>query len=419
MRLKMNKKKYLIVIPHLDNIGGGQLYALRRAKYLKIKGFDVSFLTLRYNKEDVLIKEFEGFKKIISPYFDTIYSENDPILLEVVEKLNIKKEEIIYIESFSFFYAVELLAKQLEATHFIYMLSEMDINNYSQKDYMIKKLVKGEVIGVTKETLRISYGNLWKKEYENKYVNISYEKQEIISNKELETKFNLNDEKKIKILTVTRLEKSYVDNLIKTVIELSLYDITNKYKLIIVGDSYKKGRKEELLNRNKLPSNLEIEFLGYINPLFEELYTNAAIFVGMGTALLNAVENNCLSLGIDARNNQCSGFFGEELKTLSYLENDKTYNLLDKLIVGISLKQEEKKKIIEKAQKLVEEEFTFEKTMEKLDNYILKKQTENTYIEIIPTYKDKIRKILYKIRILNIIRQIRERIDKRKKFVNL
>lgn len=412
---------YIMVIPHLDSIGGGQLYALRRAKYLKERNINVVFITLRFKRQNIILKELEEFDVIEEPYLDVVCNKKNSIVEKIIKKINIKNNQEVIIESFECFWACEILAKELNAKHYMYMLSEKDIFNLKEREFYLKKLERKEIIGVSKETLRISFGELWnEKKYENRYVNIGYKKDEIKKDevKASELKLEKND-KIIRIITVSRFDKTYIEEMIRAVILISEKYLEDNFELILIGDSHNKEIKKRLEDKYKSTKNLNIRFLGYINPLFSEIYLNSDLFIGMGTALINAASYGCPCLTIDPRNNETSGFFGIDVFSFGYREDDKTFNIFSKIEEFMEMNIKSKNEISKKTIELFKNEFEFEKVMTKLNSYIFENREKIEYVNSKETLKMKIKYILHKIGLLKIARKVKNEIIKPKKFVNL
>lgn len=412
---------YIIIVPNLEYIGGAQLYALRRAKYLSEKNINILFITLKLKKENLILKELENFDVIEEPSLEVVYNKKDLVIEKIIKKLNIKKDQEVIIESFECFGACEVLAKELSARHYMYMLSEKDIFNLREKDFYLKKLERKEVIGVSKETLRISFGPLWEKQkYENRYVNIGYETNEIKKDEVKTSELKLEKNNKIiRIVTVSRFDKTYIEEMIKAVILISEKYLEDNFELILIGDSHNKEIKKRLEDKYKSTKNLNIRFLGYINPLFSEIYLNSDLFIGMGTALINAASYGCPCLAIDPRNNETSGFFGIDVFSFGYREDDKTFDIFSKIKEFIEMDIKSKDEISKRTIELFKNEFEFEKVMAKLDSYIFENREKIEYVDSEETLKMKTKYILYKIGLLKVARMVKNKITKPKKFVNL
>ena len=237
---------YIIIAGALQGLGGGELYNLRRAKYLTKLGYEVIFITNFIDKNQIKLKELKEYKILAFPEIE--FNKNG--IEKLIRKdIPLEKNKKIYIEANYFWSFGEKLAKELQCKSLIYIMAEQDFFNWKDKDFYLKKLKKEEVIGVTEETLRICFGKYWDKEkYKNQYVNVGFYKEEIVSNTVKEKEFKLEKKKNcVRITTVSRFEKTYIEDMIK-----SVYRIAEEYKdikieLVLIGDS-KDGKKKVRVN---------------------------------------------------------------------------------------------------------------------------------------------------------------------------
>lgn len=412
---------YIICTRNLSGIGGGQTYCLRRVEYLR-KKMNCNILLITGDKKQIKLSNLYNFNILEFEFIDKIIL--DPLKFDFVLK-KIKSNLIsgdIYIESHDSFYWMERLAKKLKAKHYIYMLAEIDVKRMEEKELLLKKLENKEVIGITKETLRISFGKLWSNnKYENRYVNIGIKDDEIVKKYNyLKIKtFYSKPANTFRILTISRFDKTYIEELLRATIDISKEYPSIKVELFLVGDSRNKEIKINLETKYRSKDNLTINFLGYINPLFEELFLNSDLYIGMGTTIIDSASLGIPCLVIDPRNNKSSGFFGKDVFSVAYRKDDKTFEILDKIKEFIEMSNLEKEDLKLKTKKLFIEEFEFKKVMEKLDNYIFEKKEKIEYIKIRIPLKGIIKYFLYKINILNGVIKIKNKIFGKNKFVNL
>ena len=54
---KSLNKNYLLITPSISNLGGAQLYILRRAKYLICQGFSVKVIISHHNGDNFILKD--------------------------------------------------------------------------------------------------------------------------------------------------------------------------------------------------------------------------------------------------------------------------------------------------------------------------------------------------------------------------
>lgn len=148
----------------------------------------------------------------------------------------------------------EKIAKKYFGRHLFYMLVEMELYKTKYIELLRFKLDRNEMIGVNNRTLDISLGKYWNNKYEENYVNVGFSKKEIEEDHNFDKKYIKN--KNFRILTISRLEKTYVENLIKDVIKLSTKYSNVNFELTIIGDSKNKIIRKKLENKYKTQKTL-------------------------------------------------------------------------------------------------------------------------------------------------------------------
>lgn len=104
--------------------------------------------------------------------------------------------------------------------------------------------------------------------------------------------------------------------------------------MIVAGGSNTGTREKDLLVKYSKSdiANLKIVFTGYIKELGKDIFNVSDVFVGMGTASINAISQRCIALNIDpSRNNMCSGIFGIDTNNFGYTEMVKSIQYLRRL----------------------------------------------------------------------------------------
>lgn len=369
--------KYLILTFNVCNLGGGQLYVLRRAKYLRDKGIDVSIIVTFDNGNFPLENDFRGFPIHFIPELgkSSVRFSKHRVnnIIEDIEKIIGDRDELL-IESHTLQTAEwgELIAYYCKGKHLIYPLAEPQVKRYIAnpgKRIFYEKLKKGEFYGCSSRSLSKIFGEEIK---DNRYVNIGYEDGELIDKCSPAINYSRVGDEYV-ITTITRLDKLYVVPLIKDTIQLAKKYSQTKFVLILAGGSKTPGREEYLFsnfNDEKIgQQNLHIVFTGYINKLGKDIFNMSDVFVGMGTASINAISQSCLTINIDPSNQDkpASGFFGVDTNNFAYSENGKSYSILEKLEETFLLSDDEKKKRQILGRKLFEDEFEVNSCFQKLD----------------------------------------------------
>lgn len=213
----MNDKVYIIVTYNVCNQGGAQLYVLRRAKYLKQRGYEVRIIVSFDNGNFILKDAFSGLSIYYYPELSKrplYYSHNevDKITNKIISDLNVPGTNV-YIESHTLLLGLwaEEMAFRLSAKHVIYCLSELPsirkARFFYSRNFFEKKYKTGEFYGCSSYSIEKIFG---KRFPFNNYVNIGFDERELV---EISLpKLNVEiKEKEFVLLTVTRLDKTYVE----------------------------------------------------------------------------------------------------------------------------------------------------------------------------------------------------------------
>ena len=308
-RLNIN---YFLFVNNISQIGGAQLYILRKSKWLLSRGFKIYIITGK--KEPIKLVDFYNSSILCIPeilYPPNVFSgiNRDKIIRRICGF--IQDNNITYIESHQTGPALwaELVAQNFNAINIVYAIAPLSLRRKIYKEYFKKKLFRGEFLGCNKSFNKTNFPDIPTENYCDSYINIPFDASEI----EIYTdcpviKFNHI----FKILTISRIDKTYIKNSIE---QIAAY-IKNKQSIHISYDIYtdinNKVKYKELcqLVERYTNSNLNINLFGPINPLNNCIFEDKDLFLGMGTAILNASAMKLPSLVIDYRNNKYYGFFG-------------------------------------------------------------------------------------------------------------
>lgn len=324
-------KKYIFVYGSISGIGGRQLYLQRKAKYLQRNGWDVYLLTC--NANNVVLEYFEQIKVLnVRELKYPIYYFDSNVIEKIIYKCldfigNINNE--LYIESQDIYEGVwaEHIAEKFLATNMIYIIGEPKLSEYNKfiKEFYTKKIMSNECVGVTEKTLdNFVQGILYR--YPNNYINIPFDLSEIQQENESLNEFFIDiPTNYIKVFTIGRLEKEYIIKLIETII-----DIANREKeipiflLVIGGSSNFPTLIDEYKNRyEKNYQNLIIRFTDSQTVLSPSLFNEMDIFVGMGTAAINAISQKCSTICINPLTLKSPGILGVTTKNFAFADVDK------------------------------------------------------------------------------------------------
>lgn len=392
-------KKYLILTFDVCNMGGGQLFVLRRAKHLKEKGFDVYIVVTFHNNYFPLEHEFKGIPIYVipemgAPSVKICNKRVNTIISNLIDRIGEGGE--LYIESHTLptIEWGDLIAKEYGGRHLAYPLAEPMISQYRFNPGLRifeHKLCNGEFYGCNSTSLREIFG---KSIEANHYVNIGYDEKELYEDS-YPTIDYCRDSNDYVISTVTRLDKTYVEPLVLSTANLAKKYSDTRFVLLIAGGSKTPGREDYLFsnfNNEKMNvPNLNIIYTGYIEKLGRDFFNMTDVFVGMGTASITAISQKCITINIDPLNNMkyASGIFGVDTNNFAYSENGIKYSILEKLEEVFNLNDEKKNTIKQIGRKLYCEEFETNTCFEKLDKIItgLPKVIDADYTHISGAYR--------------------------------
>lgn len=336
-------KNYLIITPSISNLGGAQLYILRRAKYLINHGYTVKIIVSNHNSTNfILEKQFTTIPILYLRQFQnpiSFYSKRRiDSIIDIVQSF-LKDFDTGIVESSSLEVAVwgELIAGRFNSKHIIYLLAEPRVYHYIYYpgyQFFEYKLNRGEFYGTSEYTLPLIFGKSIEND-KNNFVNVPFDPDELASLSEPSLDTKDIDQSSFVIGTITRLEKPYLKPFIESCIRFAEKHKERKITLVVAGGSENAHLFDQLRktynNASLRTSNLVILFTGYIKTLGKDFFRRLDVFVGMGTASINAISQGCATLNMDPDTDKCSGIFGIDTDNFAYPKNGKTYLVEDKL----------------------------------------------------------------------------------------
>ena len=375
------EKNYVILVNYLHSIGGAQKYVLRKAIYMKNKGYKVFFITSK--DSPILLNGLKNFERLQIPEINIpTYLLKESVLkrrLQIIHSFisdNCKGEIILECTSLPNGTWAELVVQKFGARSFIYEIgAAKPIKEELLAHFAAFKLKRGELIACS-QGLFAKMFELWPNLYsesENIYINIP-----IGTGKRINRDTNTLSHKLIRILSISRLGKPYLEYLIEEIKEYAVVNHEEQIELTVLLNKLK-GRQYHVLEKksSEIPDNLRISFRGPEIPLPPTIFSDYDIFVGMGTAALEASSFGLPSI-IAATDKRVSyGFLG--LDTFDFGNNgEKTCSIKDALTRYVEDRYLSKV-LPEKTYEYICSEHSEEKVMKKFDSVlqeILNSQSE-------------------------------------------
>jgi len=389
-------------------MGGGQLYVLRRANHLRAKGYSVSIVVSYHNSSYYpLEKDFASFPLLELPELQATSSRLSKVVVqETINKFRqfVGECDEVMIESHTIVLVEwgEILSADLGGKHLAYPLSDIPLSDYifnPAKKISHYKLYANQFYGCNSVCLKQIFES---EEVPRNYVNIGFDIKELAdySIPSLSFKKEQND---FVVSTVGRLDKMYIEPLIKGCIELAERHQEKKIVLLVAGGSMNPQRVSFLHgkynNKSLNLKNLNIIYTGYINVLGKDLFHLSDVFVGMGTASINSISQGCLTINVDPTNNMefASGFFGYDTNNFAFSENGKLYTISEKIEEALLMSSQKRKMIVSQAKSLYENEFVVDRCFDRLDTIIenLPNTIQSPVLEVSPLYRICVRLIYW------------------------
>jgi glycosyltransferase involved in cell wall biosynthesis len=322
-------------------LGGAQLYVLRRAKYLAKKGIKVSVIVSHHNADNfILEKQFSKISFLNIPQLGKIFGLTPKnrladLIFQIKKFLPGFDEGVVESHTLELGIWGEFIASHLNFNHVLYVLAEPLVKHYyfyPGYKFFLYKLNRGEFYGTNSRSLSIMFEKPVHL-IQNYYVNVPFDEAELDEKSFPELKCDEIDLNSFVIGTLSRLEKGFVIPLIESCISLAGKHSDKKVTLIVAGGSENPALIFRLMKKyvGAAPTNLAIIFPGYIKILGRDIFKMLDVFVGQGTAAINAISQKCATLIVEPYTNKCAGIFGVETNNFGYSESGILYSIEEKL----------------------------------------------------------------------------------------
>lgn len=270
----MGSNIYIFIGTSITSIGGGVLYYKNKQKYLKSIGWDCyvfSFVQGRASIQDLSIYESGIIPELKFPSFFYSKNKQEHIIEQMITLSNASFANEIIVESNPTQISIwgELLAKKLNAKHFIYALNEKDkIFDKRYFDFLYFKYQRREIAGIVNSSLYSLFSPYVKIENNNSFYlsacpthavtnveDVAYDESHILPNR-------------INILSLGRFDKPYLLPTLKSFKDYALANEYMKFNLIMIGGSCEHGKIENsIIHIFREVSNANLVFLGSLFPI--------------------------------------------------------------------------------------------------------------------------------------------------------
>ena len=307
---------YIFLTPELGTMGGSQMYVCNKSTYLRMKGWNVKIVY--FTESELLIKKLGEFESIYAPelawgvqYY--LPSRVKKIINRLVSTLNISDTDV-YIESCLFQLAFwgEMLASKLRAKHILHFLEE-DIPSFSKRVsfFMEFKLSRWECMNASEKSLKRLFKTFYKPEYKNYEFKTDFFCSNVFQKSEIAIESNIHFEKADDtILSIGRLDKSYIQEMVEQVIKFSNKYNNRRINLVLIGGS-PNGKSEKVIERTLMSvHNVRTYILGYLFPIPERIVKSANIAIATSNSVLIPYNLGIPTIAVDSNDHFAIGLYG-------------------------------------------------------------------------------------------------------------
>jgi glycosyltransferase involved in cell wall biosynthesis len=317
---------YVLITPNISGIGGAQQYTLRKLRFLSQNGIRVVIVT--GNDKDILLEELLNYPRRVIPEvsFPLHMVSKKKAMLISTDLIDTLRKEFGSDERLLFDSATvgcgtwgDYIAGRVNSSSFTYDVNGLPIRDGALASFASSKFSRGELLGCSKYSNQKLFANFpeYYDESKNLYVNVPFDNSEIVDDTK-GTEFS-KDPNTLRILTVSRIEKRYLAYLIGEVSKVAqiIPDKTIELTMVL---SRRHGKEFDLLKKQSLdiPKNMKVSFLGPIVPLTKSLFLTHDIFVGVGTASLNAISLGVPTIVADFNSDKSIGILGIDAEDFGY-----------------------------------------------------------------------------------------------------
>lgn len=338
----MNRNIYLIITPTISNIGGSQIYSLNKYHFLEKKQYGVFILHANIG-DTISIEEMKVLKKLgvdefkFPSYFFSS-KKNSELIEKIIRKLQILPSDSVIIESHTITCATwgEILASELRAKHFVYLLSEYPkIGSRGLYEFLKFKYYRKELAGISNKSLRFLFKDYIKIE-EDKNYSLSATCSNVLDDVQLSFSIPYENYDYI-IASIGRIDKPYIIDSIDDIIRFS-DNVSNKNVLLVLigGGS---NRVQKLIRKKiKNRKNIGLYITGNIYPIPISLIKIPNVFLTTAGSCNVSDRIGKITISFDVNDLKPIGIYHQTTNNTTYRDKNEPilslYDLLNDVLIN-------------------------------------------------------------------------------------
>lgn len=308
----MRTKKYVILTNGLSDMGGAEMYTENKVKYLLNNQWEVFVFYRRAGNNYMLpylSKYRENYvRELEFPYYYVPAKYRERVEERI--KTIVGNADEIVVESHLIILALwgESIAKSLSAKHIVNFLEERTPNlNVKENAFFEYKLLRHEILNASEMSLRRLFKDRYREEY-NRYSNDQkYMCANVVDDNRVFS--HVFDKCDYTILSVGRLNKPYMHNMVREIIKFATKYSNLKLNMIFIGGGSDKAEKE-IKCAFASQKNIKLYMLGYMYPICKNLILTADVGIASSNSVLVIAQTQVPTISIDINDGLAIGVYG-------------------------------------------------------------------------------------------------------------
>lgn len=363
-------KFYIIFTGTIVRMGGAQLYVSNKAKRMKELGWKVLVFSglkgpimindlLEYDngiKDEFSIYPFLLSHKTINKIFDNIINNNH---------ISVENEVIIETNSIHSAYWGEIFAQKIRGKHFIFLLDEYYDFPKNYLPFFQFKYKREELALINKK----AFDSLFKNntvEFKEKTILVA-PCNNVVSDIKTTLLDDINfDSFDYVCLSLGRLNKNYIPNVIDGFKEFALNNPNKKMLYIFIGnqpEDYPINIYQNIKDELSVLNNVELNMMGYVFPIPKKIFQFIDFAVASSGSSWVLLNEDIPTVTMDANDGKPIGILGFSTMQSLYRNDEKIIELSnymdDVLIKGILNDHDLEKKDYGTENEMIEDHINF------------------------------------------------------------
>lgn len=341
-------RKYVFITPHIEGMGGAQMYLYSKYKTLMEQGWDVTLL--HASRKPSILPIFKDFHNAIPELlFQTnCYTKRrvNKVIDHIIQMYFTKEYEETIIESTCIPQCTwaELLAQRVGGKHLAYLLQEKNGLSRNHVDFLKFKQDRGELAGIRQVTISRMF---------QPYIPFNENDAKVLtaygcSNTVFDVEHPILEQVKALdvdyiIGSVGRLDKPIVRPSLEKVYNFISQHPANSFALVLLGGANNPDDVLQVRELFKDLKNCTLLISGFLFPLPKAVFQLIDVFFGTAGSANVARREGCISISIDAVDCQPIGVLGQTTNNSLSRSNDEPPLDLCELLEDVFYKKKYKR----------------------------------------------------------------------------